>query len=179
MEWKDSPIFPDRYEVSTTGLVRSKSYIKTVARNGKLVQWLTKPQILAAAVTKNGYYQVSLQCDGKAISKTVHSLVALIFVKGYIEGLEVNHKDSNRLNNHFSNLEWVTRQDNVIHSYNDGLNSNAKDKHPRAVLSSELVNCMRKDYLEGLSYKVIAIKYNKLYTTVWSALNGRNWKDLK
>jgi len=178
IEWKDSPIFPERYEISSTGLVRSKIYVKTINRNGKIVQWLTKPKILSPAVNKDGYKHVSLRFNNVAKSKLVHRLVAEAFLGNHSESLEINHKDSNRLNNDVSNLEWITHRQNVLHSYEKGFNSNAMDKHPRAVLSVELVSNMKKDFKAGLSYRAIATKYDRLYTTVWAAINGRNWKDV-
>lgn len=178
-DWKDSPIYPERYEVSNTGLVRSKSYVKIINRNGKLIYWTTSSKILSQSISKDGYARVCLRCNKNAKTITVHRLVAMAFVEGYSENLEVNHKDSNRLNNNSYNLEWTTHRENLIHSYKEGLNSNAKDEHPRAVLNSAIVKSMREDFANGLSYKNIATKYGKLYSTVWSAINNRNWKDNK
>ena len=33
-----------------------------------------------------------------------------------INGLQVNHLDLDPNNNHYKNLEWVTQQENIIHS---------------------------------------------------------------
>lgn len=46
-------------------------------------------------------------------SALVHVAVAKLFVSGYKEGLEVNHKDGDRTNNIYTNLEWVTRLENI------------------------------------------------------------------
>ena len=37
-------------------------------------------------------------------------------------GLEVNHKDLNKSNNHYMNLEWVTRSYQILHSYSTNKN---------------------------------------------------------
>ena len=46
----------------------------------------------------------------------VHRLVAFAFVDGYMDGLEVNHKDCNPNNNRADNLEWVTSIENKRHA---------------------------------------------------------------
>lgn len=34
------------------------------------------------------------------------------------ENMTVNHKDGNKLNNHYTNLEWMTHRDNMMHWIN-------------------------------------------------------------
>lgn len=55
----------------------------------------------------------------------VHIAVASTFVDGYQEGLTVNHKDGNKLNNQAENLEWITNQKNIIHAVQYGLHPTA------------------------------------------------------
>ena len=61
---------------------------------------------------RSGYCRVSIN------RKTyyVHRLVCEAFW-GPSLGLEVNHKDLNKSNNHYMNLEWVTRSYQIQHSY--------------------------------------------------------------
>jgi|LakMenE18May11ns_1017448.scaffolds.fasta_scaffold9665294_2 hypothetical protein len=46
----------------------------------------------------------------------VHRLIALAFVANPLDKKFVNHKDGNKLNNHYTNLEWVTQSENELHS---------------------------------------------------------------
>lgn len=63
------------------------------------------------------YYRVKLRLDKKPYMKVVHRLVAKEFLHNTdIAKTQVNHIDSNGLNNHVSNLEWVTPSENVIHA---------------------------------------------------------------
>ena len=74
------------------------------------------PTITATGGNKNqgGYYAIS---TNQANEKYVHRLVALYFVNNFDQKPVVNHKDGNKLNNHYTNLEWVTSQENSDHYY--------------------------------------------------------------
>lgn len=63
---------------------------------------------------KRGYLRVRLSKGGKRYDFGVHKLVAMTYLSdSYADGLEVNHKDANKHNNHVSNLEWLTHEQNV------------------------------------------------------------------
>lgn len=107
--WKPIPDFPN-YEVSNLGRVRS---LKTNA-------------LLRPGLGGVGYLTVALYENGKAISKSVHQLVAETFISKPSTEFVVNHKDGNKTNNNVDNLEFVTRQQNNIHAYETGLNPHKK-----------------------------------------------------
>lgn len=79
-------------------------------------------------VTRDGYKRVRLYSDSlkKQVNATIHLLVAMQFMNfgKYTKnnnGLQINHIDGNKLNNHVSNLELVTGIENVNHTHNMGL----------------------------------------------------------
>lgn len=47
----------------------------------------------------------------------VHRLVAAKFIGPCPEGMEINHKDGNKENNHWTNLEYVTHAENIRKAY--------------------------------------------------------------
>lgn len=49
----------------------------------------------------------------KIVSYAVHRLVAKAFLPGFQEGLEVDHKNHNGIDNRACNLRWITRRNNV------------------------------------------------------------------
>jgi hypothetical protein len=66
-----------------------------------------------------GYVSIGLRCKGKTTKLSVHRLVAELFIENKPENyreLQINHKDGNKLNNHVSNLEYVTAAENSQHS---------------------------------------------------------------
>ena len=77
---------------------------------------------------KHKSYQVvdvSTKIDGAIVKKKnygVHRLVAEAYLQDWSKDLEVNHIDLDRSNNNASNLEMVTRGQNLFH----GRNSNGK-----------------------------------------------------
>lgn len=51
----------------------------------------------------------------------VHALVAEVWISPRPEGMVCNHIDGNKLNNHYTNLEWITRKANQKHAIEMGL----------------------------------------------------------
>jgi hypothetical protein len=69
---------------------------------------------------KKGYYFVCL-CKGSSIvQKNVHRLVAEAYLPNLENKPQINHIDSNKLNNTLSNLEWCTASENKKHSWDSG-----------------------------------------------------------
>ena len=86
-----------------------------VSNFGRIRHALTK-KLLRPAISNAGYKHFTARVKGKTVNASVHEQVALAFVDGWREGLQVNHKDGNKLNNCAWNLEWITASENVRHS---------------------------------------------------------------
>ena len=92
------------------------------------------------------YLQVSLWKENAGRSFYVHRLVATHFIPNPLGLPEVNHKDGDRLNNHVSNLEWVTSSGNSIHAVSTGLRI-----YINRLTREEFIECLY-DVLAGESY---------------------------
>lgn len=101
--WKDIEGFEGRYAVSSWGRVKGLHGILTPYENHK------------------GYLKVGLLRNGKRVKRRVHRLVAQAFIPNPENKPEINHIDGNKKNNSFSNLEWVTGEENREHFYYLGL----------------------------------------------------------
>jgi hypothetical protein len=64
---------------------------------------------------RNGYKKLKLPVDGIWKHQFIHRLVAAAFIPNPDNKPQVNHIDGVRDNNHVSNLEWVTGQENTWH----------------------------------------------------------------
>lgn len=84
--------------------------------------------ILKPKLTNSGYHQVGCYFKGKYYWELVHRLVYEGVSGGPIpDGLQINHKDGNRVNNAISNLELVTPKQNAEHR-KDTLKTYGKNK---------------------------------------------------
>lgn len=94
--------------------------------NDGLLYSLKTNKILKQHLNKQGYYvyAASLGKRGKNKIIKIHRAVALMFVEGYKKGLVVNHKDGDKLNNNYENLEWITQKENTLHALKHGLMNN-------------------------------------------------------
>lgn len=100
--WKPIKDYPN-YEVSNLGNIKNLKF--------------TKERFLKVQTNKNGYSHVVLSNNGIHTTWRVHKLVINAFSKNTNKDLEVNHKDGVKNNNVLTNLEWVTRSENMKHSF--------------------------------------------------------------
>ena len=120
-EWKAIAECNGEYYVSNYGKVKS-------LKKGKEI-------ILKDSLTGDGYRGVTLHLkEGIRKSRSIHKLVALAFITNEENKKEVNHIDGNKINNHFTNLEWVTRSENAQHGWRTGLFEGTRLSRSKAVI---------------------------------------------
>ena len=135
---------------------------------------------LKQRINKDGYLEVTLgRANGKRTTFRVHRLVALLFVPNPNDYEEVNHKDYNRANPRYDNLEWVTHEQNVKYSSNNGKYSKSKIglKNGKSKYSKEQVYEIRDLYEQGKSImeiiKIIHPKLNyKERKNIWNTIKA-------
>lgn len=112
-------------------MIFKKYYDYDVYEDGSIFSHYTN-RFLKPDFTKKGYYQVTLFIEKKPKRIKVHRLVAMLFLEENIENKPtVNHIDGNKINNHYSNLEWATFRENNQHAINHGLRNVAQSNSDR------------------------------------------------
>jgi len=71
----------------------------------------------ADCISSTGYSKVSFGRN----SISAHRLVWIVFNGKIPNGMEINHKNGIKHDNHLTNLELVTRGGNIKHAYDRGL----------------------------------------------------------
>jgi len=106
--------FPN-YRINTEGNVQSCYKFKT---NIPCDTWRDVQHVYDKSC---GYMLVTLAHNGIRKNKRVHRLLMETFVPNPDNKPQINHKDTNKLNNLLSNLEWATSKENSSHAATLGL----------------------------------------------------------
>jgi HNH endonuclease/NUMOD4 motif len=168
--WKpvSLPDFEKDYEVSSQGRIRRVTRCKGQK----------DPHLLKNEVIRNGYFRVCLHNDKGRTKVLVHRLVALAFIGPIPEGLQVNHKDGDKVNNSVDNLEYVTLQENVRHRDENGLGRFLKhEEHNMAKLNWSAVRAIRRGIACGVKHTQLSVMYGVTLQTIHSIVKGKTWKD--
>lgn len=167
-EWKWVVGYEGVYLVSNKGNVMS---MPRPSARGK---------VLKPSLSTKGYLRICLSRDGVIKEATVHRLVAEAFIPNPQGKPEVNHIDGNKANNDVSNLEWVTKSENELHSFRVlGKKPNApwKDK-PRKFarkFNEEQIRAIRAD---ERSRPTIAKEYGVSKQTIEHIQKRRIYKEI-
>jgi hypothetical protein len=171
--WKDVIGYEGIYQVSNDGLIKSLERI-CYHRNGK--SYKLNERLLTLKLPKNAkYYQVILYKDYGYKLHRIHRLVGEAFLYKENDNLEINHKDGNKLNNNLSNLEWVTKSENIIHSHNVLNQDNGENRYNSKLKSSDIFEIRNSN----LSQIKLAEKYNVSKTCIQHIKTYKSWKQVK
>jgi hypothetical protein len=88
---------------------------KVISNNAYRKHFIGK-QLKPYTHTKKGYQSIDLKIGKKNVRYLLHRLVAECFIHNPENKPEVNHKDGDKTNNDISNLEWMTKAENIEHS---------------------------------------------------------------
>ncbi len=166
--------FP-KYEINEEGLIRN---IKS-----KVTKYTT--------INKQGYRYVQFKKHGNTYSLKVHRLVAEYFLEEPSDELKetckanyphvvcVNHIDHDKLNNHYTNLEWCTHEHNTKESWRVGNTPPLKGSlNGRSILTEDLVHKVCKSFEEGMMPKEAVTVYGISRQQATKIRSGHAWKHI-
>ena len=116
---------------------------------------------LKSGINSSDYHIVILGNDGKRKTFQVHRLVALHYIPNPDNKPHVDHIDRNPLNNHFSNLRWVTRSEN---QQNRGVRKDNKSTGIKNIHYDKGMKSYRYDK------KIRGERYSKRFKTLEEAI---------
>lgn len=173
-KWYD---FTNFYQVSNYGRIKSMGIY-----HGKTNNYFKKEHILKVIISNSGYTRVCLKKYGIGKDFSIHRVVACTFIKNHNNLLEVNHKDGNKLNNCVSNLEWVTKSENVKHAFDNKLKiskglSMPKELNPNSKFTNLEIKDIREKRKNGIKLKDLASEYNTHISYVCEICKNKHWID--
>lgn len=152
------------YQIDEFGCIKTN-----ISKNGAVVaKWRSREW----GVDSFGYARLSY----KKFSFKVHRIVYAKYSGNMlIDGLTINHKDGNKLNNHMGNLEQITNSKNQIHKYRI-----LKFPHTKGnkKISFEIANKIRDERTSGAKYNYLVAKYGLCKSSISYIVNYRTWNNI-
>lgn len=151
------------YEVSSLGRVRSiPRYSPDRWGTMRLMPgMIRRPQEIG-----NGRFSVRLNRGSKqARGFQVHRIVAIAFLGPVPQGSEVDHIDNDHRNNKLSNLQYLTRSQNMR-------------KRPDAKLTAADVVAIRQRRADGVPSSDIQSEFGIGRSTIEKVISRKSWADV-
>jgi len=154
--------------------VSSLGRVKSLKRFGR-----KSDKILTSHLNSTGYPTVTLTVYGRCKKVKIHQLVASVFIEPRPKGLEVNHKNGFKNDNHLNNLEYVTHRENMQHA-SDTLKKMGLVKgeaNGRSKLTKPQVLEIRK-LAPKYSQRQLGRLFNVSHRAIGDIINRKCWKHV-
>ena len=174
--WKDIVGYEGFYLVSNLGNVKSiDRYVKH--NYGDLSRRIQKGITIKLTINSDKYYCVTLGKNGKHKTFTVHRLVAIAFLENTLNNNIINHKDGIKTNNHYTNLEWCTTQQNTQHATENNLIPFGENHGMSKLTDMQVLEIREKYKPKGVysSYR-LAVEYNVSRVLINQVVRRKIWK---
>ena len=164
--------------------IKSESFDNDIITQSEILTSLENKKSELDKIKKNFKikYRKIEQKRKRNFSNLVHRLVAIYFVEEESENHNfVAHLDYDKLNNHHSNLKWMTRAENVQHQLGSPYVLKSKIKAmtigrvTRSKLTTSQVSILKKRMNEGVSLSDLSKRYPVTQTQLLRIKRGENW----
>lgn len=121
-----------------------------ISEYGNVINFNNYPlKIMKPFITNDFHLKITLSLgDGRTKKMFIHRLVYKAFIGPLIDGLVIEHLDSNPMNNHYTNLKQSTQKENIQTAINYGTFGNNKknisiyDTHSDKIYTfNKIANC--------------------------------------
>jgi len=151
----DLPTIEKYYRIDEDGAIfsyRKNKYLKPIFN--------TAGYLFVAIVTDDDPYRMI----------AVHRLVATKYVGECPPELETSHKDGNKMNNHYTNLEYLTHAKNILKSYQEHGRQPAYLSYPRKPFSDATKELMSNAKKKRVRHTVdgVEVIYDSIADTAQS-----------
>lgn len=132
-----------------------------VSKCGRAFRWDSEKEMKVGLLTAGDYPVFRVSHEGKASWACIHYAIMDCWVENpnFTIYVEVNHKNGNKLDYSFENLEWTTKSQNQRHAINTGLKAKGSDLW-NAAISEDLVHILCQELQEGCFPKDLAKKHD-------------------
>lgn len=135
-----------------------------------------KAIVLKACKESTGYLSIQLYSGKKGKRFYIHRLVAQHFCENLEHKRVVNHKDGDRHNNNYKNLEWVTAKENINHGISVlGTIRVSGEDNPKAKLNRHQVDQIKTLISENVKTLEISKMFQVNVSTINRIKNGKLW----
>ena len=173
--WKPIKGYESKYEISSTGRVKSLGRHEKMHHGGIRCR---KGRILNGVLNR-GYKRYCLFSEGKREYVFAHRLVAQSFIPNPENKVQVNHLNGVPLDNRVKNLAWCTPLENTRHAHITGLCEGKGENQLCSVLTEKEVVQIREEFKNNiLNQRELAEKYNVSRRNVNYIINRKWWKHI-
>jgi hypothetical protein len=157
----DIPEYEGLYSISNTGKVFSHASNK----------------YLTPIKQMRGYLSVNLYKNKTPKLHFIHRLVAKSFCENPLNKSVVNHKNFNKHDNVFTNLEWVTTKENIHHFINSG--GGKGERNGKSKLTSDQINEIREKHkFRSHTYESLSNEYKVMKHYIGRIVRREAWKHI-
>lgn len=125
--WKSVLGYEGLYEVSSFGRIKALAAARPCGRHKKA----TKKEKILSPKNQIRYWGATLSKNGVKEQVLIHRIMAICFLPNLFNLPQVNHINSDSLDNRLENLEWCTPSENQQHGLKSG-NRKSGGSHKQA-----------------------------------------------
>lgn len=177
--WKPVVGWETVYHVSNLGRIKRISSGNLPMSRAKIGRILKSVDIDGKG--NGGYIGVTLSLGKRRQRKLVHQIVMLAFVGEPPANYQVNHKNGIKTDCRLSNLEYLTRSENVKHRFHvlGHQSPLLGEKSWNAKLTEQkVINIRRRYALGGITKDQLAKEHGVTENMIYLIVTRRSWKHI-